>query len=54
MLPSWGMGFFSPPNKELRGRKIVREFSKDLLEKQSESKARKFSNEKGTWKSVVH
>jgi hypothetical protein len=24
------------------------------LEKQSESKARKFSNEKGTWKSVVH
>jgi hypothetical protein len=31
VLPSKGMGSFSLLDKELGGRKIVREFSKDLL-----------------------
>jgi hypothetical protein len=38
LLPLRGMGSFFLPDKELRGRKIVREFRKELLEKQSESK----------------
>jgi hypothetical protein len=34
MLPSRGAGSFFLLDKELKGRKIVREFSKDLLWKQ--------------------
>jgi hypothetical protein len=34
MLPFRDMGFFSPLDKKLRGRKILRQFSKGLLGKQ--------------------
>jgi hypothetical protein len=40
------MGSFSPPDKELRGRKIVTEFSKDLLGKQ-EMKVKQGTSPKG-------